>query len=117
MKRRRVGARHASPFVEAARARHVSPLRRAAIDALEPRLLLANVSINEIMAVNVAGLTDEDGDHSDWIELRNSSASAQNLNGYFLTDDATNLNKWQFPNVSVPANGYLLVFASDKNRA
>ena len=89
----------------------------AAIDALEPRLLLANIAINEIMALNVTGLTDEDGDHSDWIELSNSSASPQSLNGYFLTDDATNLNKWQFPNVSVPANGYLLVFASDKNRA
>src|SRR5207244_10468399 len=49
-------------------------------------------------------------------DLRYSSATPQSLNGYFLTDDATNLNKWQFPNVSVPANGYLLVFASDKNR-
>ena len=90
---------------------------RAAIDALEPRLLLANVSVNEILAVNVNGLTDENGDHSDWIELRNSSASPQSLNGFFLTDDPTNLNKWQFPDVSIPANGYLLIFASDKNRA
>src|SRR5438045_1902488 len=92
-------------------------LLRAAIDVLEPRLLLANVSINEIMAVNVTGLTDEDGAHSDWIELRNTSASAQSLNGFFLTDDSANLNKWQFPNVSIPANGYLIVFASDKDRA
>ena len=32
----------------------------AAVDALEPRLLLANVSINELLAVNVAGITDEE---------------------------------------------------------
>src|SRR3989440_9117366 len=99
------------------RHRLASPLHRAAIDALEPRLLLANISINEIMAVNVSGLTDEDGAHSDWIELRNSSATAQSLNGFYLTDDPANLNKWQFPNVSIPANGYLVVFSDDKNRA
>src|SRR2546421_7972399 len=99
------------------RHRLASPLHRAAIDALEPRLLLANISINEIMAVNVAGITDEDGAHSDWIELRNSSATPQTLSGFYLSDDPLNLNKWQFPSVSVPANGYLLVWASDKNRA
>ncbi|HEV8605306.1 MAG TPA: lamin tail domain-containing protein [Tepidisphaeraceae bacterium] len=92
-------------------------LRRACIDVLEPRLLLANISINEILAVNVNNLTDEDNDHSDWVELRNSSGSAQNLNGFYLTDDPANLNKWQFPDVSIPANGYLIVFASDKDRA
>src|SRR3954463_12901430 len=90
---------------------------RAAVDALEPRLLLANVSINEVLAVNTVGLTDENGDHSDWIELRNSSASPQNLGGFFLSDDPLNPTKWQFPDTSIPANGYLIVFASDKNRA
>src|SRR4051812_32310100 len=90
---------------------------RAAVDALEPRLLLANVAINELLAVNVSGITDEDAAHSDWIELRNSTASPQSLAGFYLTDDPANLNKWQFPNVSVPANGYLVVFASDKDRA
>src|SRR4051794_19999156 len=90
---------------------------RAAVDALEPRLLLANVSLNEVLAVNITGITDENGTHSDWIELRNSSASAQNLSGFYLSDDPANLTKWQFPGVSVPANGYLKVWASDKNRA
>src|SRR6266480_997081 len=111
MKRKKEGRQECPPH------RHASLLRRALIDALEPRLLLANVSINEIMAVNLTGLTDEDGAHSDWIELRNSSASAQSLNGFYLTDDPANLNKWQFPNVSVPANGYLIVFSDDKDRA
>jgi hypothetical protein len=33
-----------------------------------------------------------------------------------LTDETNNLIKWRFPNVSLAANGYLIVFASDKNR-
>src|SRR2546422_10137591 len=109
MKRLKEGGQECPPH------RRTSRLRRAAIDALEPRLLLTNVSINEIMAVNVTGLADEDGAHSDWIELRNSSSTAQSLNGFYLTDDPANLNKWQFPNVSIPGNGYLIVWASDKN--
>src|SRR5687767_9383756 len=91
-------------------------LRRACMDVLEPRLLLANVVINEVLASNVASITDEDLDHSDWIELRNTSATPQNLNGFYLTD-GTDLDKWQFPNVTIPANIYLIVIASDKNRA
>ncbi len=88
-----------------------------AIDALEPRLLLAaNVVINEILANNVAGAVDEDAAHSDWIELRNLDATAVNLQGWSLTDNATNPTKWVFPSVSIPAGGYLVVFASGKNR-
>src|SRR6185436_1898645 len=90
---------------------------RAAVDALEPRLFLANVSINEVLAVNITGDTDENGTHSDWIELRNSSPSAQSLSGFYLSDDPLDLTKWQFPGVSVPGNGYLRVWASDKDRA
>jgi hypothetical protein len=33
------------------------------------------------------------------------------LNGYYLTDSASNKTKWQFPNVSLGTDGYLKVFA------
>ncbi|MHA3770723.1 lamin tail domain-containing protein [Verrucomicrobiota bacterium sgz303538] len=72
--------------------------------------------ISEFMAENTTTLVDEDGDRSDWIEIYNPDVSAVNLDGWFLTDSASNKAKWRFPAVSVPANGYLLVFASDKNR-
>ena len=76
-----------------------------------------SVMINEFMASNQTGLDDEDGDGSDWIELRNASAAAVNLVGWTLTDTATSPAMWAFPAVSLPANGYLVVFASGKNRA
>lgn len=72
--------------------------------------------ISEFLASNDSGLTDADGDYSDWIEIHNTSGAAVSLAGWYLTDDADDLTKWQFPNVTLPAGGYLVVFASDKNR-
>ena len=39
------------------------------------------------------------------------------LGGYHLTDEPDNLDKWTFPSVILPPGGYLIVFASEKNRA
>jgi len=86
--------------------------------------LLATVSnpaqaamvISEFLAVNDSGLLDEDGTRQDWVELHNSGPAGVNLAGYYLTDNAAALTKWQLPAVTLPAGGYLVVFASDKNR-
>ncbi|MDF7799282.1 lamin tail domain-containing protein [Pontiellaceae bacterium B1224] len=76
-----------------------------------------NVWISEIVADNGGSLEDEDGDSPDWIELHNTSDSPVDLTGWYLTDTATNLVKWQFPATSIAPEGFLIVFASDKNRA
>src|SRR6478609_11918306 len=81
------------------------------------RLRAATVIISEFVASNSSGLQDEDGDHSDWIELFNTSASTVNLNGWYLTDNISNLTKWRLPATNLPPNGFLTVFASSKNRA
>jgi hypothetical protein len=73
--------------------------------------------ITEFMASNSSALSDEDGDHSDWIEIYNPGTSAVDLSGWSLTDDAANLTKWVFPAVVINPGAYLVVFASDKNRA
>ncbi len=73
--------------------------------------------INEILASNQEGLQDEDGDRSDWIELYNPGPGAVALSGWSITDDAAVPDKWVFPDVSIAPGGYLVVFASDKNRA
>src|SRR5262245_18261824 len=85
-------------------------------ERLEPRLAMA-VVINEFVASNVHGLVDHDGDRSDWIELKNTGPAAVDLTGWYLTDEATNLTRWQFPTTSIPAGGYLTLFASGKDRA
>lgn len=83
---------------------------------VDPQLPLADVVIDEFMAENVTGLRDEEGDAEDWIELWNRGASAVNLAGWSLTDEAARPGQWTFPAVTVPAGGRLVVFASGKDR-
>lgn len=72
------------------------------------------VVINEVMASNSETAGDENGDFDDWIELYNTSTSAVDLGGYFLTDNPANLSKWTFPTgASIAANGYLIVWADE----
>lgn len=72
--------------------------------------------INEVLSSNRTVFADEDGDFGDWIELYNPDSTAYELDGHFLTDDEDELEKWEFPAVEIPANGYLVVFASGKDR-
>ena len=72
--------------------------------------------INEFVAANQSGLTDEDGDYSDWIELHNPGRSAINLSGWALTDDSNDLEKWPLPNLTLNPAEYLVIFASGKDR-
>jgi len=80
--------------------------------------------INEFMASNGSrlplgegDLLDADGDSSDWIELYNPTGRVFDLGGWYLTDSADNPTKWQFPSgTKLNPNGYLVVFASGKNR-
>lgn len=71
------------------------------------------VRINEFMADNNA-IVSPAGNKTDWIELYNTSSAAVSLTGAHLSDNATNPGKWQFPaGTSIPANGYLVVWAYD----
>lgn len=69
--------------------------------------------ISEFLASNVGGIKDSNGARQDWIEIGNPNAFAINLSGYYLTDNAANKTKWQFPAFTVPGNGYAIVFASN----
>ncbi len=75
-----------------------------------------SIAINEFMAINDDIIKDEDGDNSDWIEIYNSSSTEISLSGWYLTDDENNLTKWSFPNITISAKEYLIVFASNKDR-
>lgn len=76
----------------------------------------AQVVINEVVASNSQGISDEDGDYPDWIEFYNPTDSTISLSGYGISDDLDDLFKFTFPDIEIPANDFYLVFASDKNR-
>jgi hypothetical protein len=55
--------------------------------------------------------------YPDWIEIRSPAASAVDMGGMYLTNDANTPKKFQIPTgVSIPAGGYLLFWA-DNNTA
>ena len=78
------------------------------LDANRPHF---DVVINEFLAVNDSGIVDSFGKHSDWIELYNRGNQTVDIGGWFLTDSAKNLQRWQFPpNTLLRAGRFLLVY-------
>ncbi|RYD75956.1 MAG: lamin tail domain-containing protein, partial [Verrucomicrobiaceae bacterium] len=74
------------------------------------------VMISEFLASNDGGLRDDDGDESDWIEIFNSGPTEVSLAGWSLSDNSGTKAKWVFPAVALPPNGFLVVWASGKDR-
>ena len=72
--------------------------------------VVGGLVINEIMAGNSNSIADQDGEYDDWVELYNGNNFDLNLNGYYLSDSENDLTKWTFPNVTIAANDYLIVW-------
>ena len=81
---------------------------------LSSNISYAQVFINEIMSSNLSTIVDEDGNFSDWIEIYNSGEESVDLENFSLSDDLSVLDKWQFPQISIDAGHYVLIFASGK---
>ncbi len=76
----------------------------------------AELIISEVQAANKQTLSDSDGDSPDWVEIYNSGPGSADLEGHFLSDDAADLSKWAFPAVTLSEGGFLIVYASGKDR-
>lgn len=71
------------------------------------------IVINEFMANNKSSVTDQDFEFDDWIELFNNCTNDINLNGYFLSDNSSIVNKWRFPDTTIKALDYLIIWADN----
>ena len=70
------------------------------------------VIINELMASN-AGVTISPATNFDsWIELYNPTEQSVNLAGMYLSDDETDLERWQMPSNmgTIPAKGFKVIW-------
>lgn len=72
--------------------------------------------INEVMSSNNASIADEDGDHSDWIEILNTTDDSASIGRYGLSDSNSDKFKWIFPDTVIGPGEFLLVWASGKDR-
>jgi hypothetical protein len=62
-----------------------------------------SIAINEVMSHSHAAAYD-------WIELRNTTASAINIGGWYLSDSDSTLMKYRFATgTTIPANGFMVV--------
>jgi hypothetical protein len=76
----------------------------------------SQVVINEYSVSNRNTMTDNYGEHEDWIELYNTGSSSFNLGGYYLSDQPDNPMRWAFPaGVTMPAHAYIKIWASGRN--
>ena len=89
---------------------------RSAADTAAVTLQKDAVELTEAMSGNSLYCADEDGDYCDYVELHNSSDEDIDLEGWYLSDSVSKLKRWTFPAVTLPANGYLVVYCSGKNR-
>lgn len=72
---------------------------------------VGEVVINEFMAANQTGATNESGQNEDWIELYNRTAVPLSLDGLYLTDDYTNPTKYPLPELVIQPYSYLIIWA------
>lgn len=76
----------------------------------------AQLCINEILIANASVNYDREFfNFSSWIEIYNKDASPVNMSSYYLTDSRKKVLKWKFPNVTIPAKGFLLVWADKED--
>ena len=78
--------------------------------------LYAQLVINEGSNKNFNTILDEDDESEDWIEIYNSGNTVVNLEGYTLSDDLLDLQKWIFTDYELGPGEFLLVFCSGKDR-
>ena len=72
--------------------------------------------ISEVMPSNRSAVTDENGEYPDWIEIWNGSGKEINLKGLGLSDRSDSI-RFLFPDVTLPADGRVVVFCSNTNQA
>lgn len=77
------------------------------------------VRVNEVSAANDSYVSDY-FKKSDWVELYNTTAATQDVEGMYLTDDYQNLHKSVLTKggsnavTTIPAHGYLIVWCDKK---
>jgi gliding motility-associated-like protein len=74
----------------------------------------------EYSCSNVSGLSSAlpAGGTPDWVEIHNITTSTQNIGGWYISNDPNFIGNWQFPSgTTIPANGYLVVYASGLDTA
>lgn len=92
---------------------NLSKIRTRPCTAKEVFIPLVNeLVINEFMADNDGFIMDQNGQYNDWIEIYNNSSDTIDLSEFFLTDNGSDPDQWQMPQVDINPGDFFLVWAS-----
>jgi len=69
-----------------------------------------SLSVNEFMASNDTTIADEAGEYDDWVEIYNYGSEAIYLGDRYLSDKNDEPTQWQFPDIWIQADEYILVW-------
>ena len=74
-----------------------------------------NLVINELVARNARGLTDEAGEDDDWVEIYNPGTTDVNIAGWYVSDTSVapfhRIPASDLAKTLVPAGGYIILWA------
>ena len=76
----------------------------------------ADIVIDKVAWSGKEKIKDEDGKKERWIEIHNTTKHSIDLAGMYLTDSEEDLTRWRFPDVSIGADKFMVIFLSGKNR-
>jgi len=66
------------------------------------------IALNEIMAhTNYSNPLHPEHESNDWIELYNTTGTSMNLQGWYLSDDISELKKWAIPAIDIAGYGWI----------
>ena len=71
-----------------------------------------DIKITEYLVDNLSVNKSIDGNYYSLIELYNNHDYDIDLTGFYLSNKLDNVNKYKFPNVTIKANDYLVIYAS-----
>jgi hypothetical protein len=81
--------------------------------SIQPKLNPGDIVINELMAVNINIAVDQNNEYDGWIEVYNNTTENLSLQNLFLSDDSLNITKWAFPDTTVSAHSFIIVWADN----
>lgn len=74
-----------------------------------------SVQISEVLIANRSTLPDEAGVFSDVVELYNPTQEPVRLSGWAISDNTQERFRYRLPDVTIPADGYVLLFCDGEN--
>ena len=93
-------------------------LNRNVLASLEPaKTGSLGLSLSELLIDGRYAAVAPDGNYSDFVEFHNDTGSPISLKNWYLSDGEDDLKKWAFPDVTVSADGYLMVLLGGDGQA